>query len=176
MLIAYATKHGSTLEVAEAVAATLRECDIQAEVRPAQEVRELGGWGAVVLGAPIYSGRWHGDARRFLSRHREELSIRPVAIFALGPREVSAEKWQRSRAQLDSALASASWLAPVSVGLFGGVDPPKRKQVERRDARDWTAIRSWARDLAFVRRPSPLGAVTPAPVDQPAPQDQVDED
>ncbi len=51
VLVAYATKYGSTQEVAEAIAATLREKGCEVEVRPAGEVRELEGYSTVVLGA-----------------------------------------------------------------------------------------------------------------------------
>ena len=54
VLVAYATRYGSTQEAAEAVAATLRERGLEAEVRPAREVRSLDGYNAVVLGAPLY--------------------------------------------------------------------------------------------------------------------------
>jgi menaquinone-dependent protoporphyrinogen oxidase len=90
VLVAYATSYGSTLEVAEAVAATLRERGLEVDIQPMRQVRTLAGYSAVVLGAPLYMFRWHKDARRFLSRHRQALTKHPpesirVAIFALGP-------------------------------------------------------------------------------------------
>jgi menaquinone-dependent protoporphyrinogen oxidase len=98
----------------------------------------------VVLGAPLYSGRWHTDAHRFLKRHRAELAHVPVAVFGMGPRTDDEQAWLRSRAQLDRALARHGWLAPVAVAVFGGVDPPDhRGRKPQRDLRDWTAIRSW---------------------------------
>jgi menaquinone-dependent protoporphyrinogen oxidase len=100
----------------------------------------------VVLGAPLYSGRWHRDAQRFLKSHRDELGSVPIAVFGMGPRSGEEEGWRRSRAQLDRALAKRSWLSPVAVAVFGGVDPPRRRH-ERRDLRDWTAIDAWAAQL-----------------------------
>ena len=85
VLVAYATRYGSTQEVAEAVTATLRECGLSVDLRPAHEVDTLTRYNAVVLGAALYMFRWHKDALRFLSRHRKALMERPVAIFALGP-------------------------------------------------------------------------------------------
>ena len=147
VLLAYATRNGSTREVAEAVAATLREHDAQVVLLPARAAREpVAGYDLVVLGAPLYSGRWHRDAHRFLRRHREELAGVPVAVFGMGPRSDTEDAWQRSRAQLDRALAKRSWLAPVAVTVFGGVDPPGRGGRERRDLRDWDTIRAWAAD------------------------------
>ena len=159
VLVAYATKHGSTQEVADAVAVTLREHGIEAELRPAREVCALDSYSAVVLGAPLYIGRWHRDARRFLERHSMALSGRPVAIFALGPLSAGEDEWRGSRAQLDHALAKAPWLAPVAVEMFGGViDPAKLRfpfnRMPKGDARDWTAIRTWAAKLAATLQPA----------------------
>ncbi len=156
ILVAFATRNGSTREVAGAIAGTLRAADCAVDLRPAREVREpVAGWDLVVLGAPIYSGRWHSDAHRFLRRHRNELANVPVAVFGMGPRSGAEEGWQRSRGQLDRALAKRGWLAPVTIAVFGGVDPPKRRPAERRDLRDWEAIRAWAFGLpALVRSPT----------------------
>jgi menaquinone-dependent protoporphyrinogen oxidase len=158
VLVGYATRFGSTKEVAKAVAETLREAGMAEDLQPAREVRSLEGYGAVVLGAPLYMFRWHKDARRFLSRHRKELAERPVAIFALGPVKDphDEEEWRNSRAQLDKELANYSWLAPEAIEVFGGRYDPDQfrfpiKQLAgmepASDIRDWTAIRAWAGDL-----------------------------
>ena len=87
ILVAFATKAGSTEEVAAAIADALRKSGNIVDLRRARDVREPASrWGCIVLGAPIYSGRWHRDAHRFLKRHRGELERVPVAIFGMGPR------------------------------------------------------------------------------------------
>jgi len=98
-----------------------------------------------VLGGSIYSGRWHRGAQRFLRRHRRELKSPAVAVFGMGPRKNVQESWDTSKAQLERALSKQSWLHPVAVTVFGGVDPPKKTQ--HRDLRDWDAIRAWAETL-----------------------------
>ena len=118
VLVAYATKHGSTREVAESIACTLKAFAADVEFGEAREVRSQPGhgpgqarrWTLVVLGAPLYSGRWHRDAHRFLRRHRKELAGVPVAVFGMGPRKDDVLAWERSRTQLDRALAKHSWL------------------------------------------------------------------
>jgi menaquinone-dependent protoporphyrinogen oxidase len=158
VLVGYATGYGSTQEVAEAIGATLREGGLEVDIRPVREVGNLEGYSAVVLGAPLVMHRVHKDAERFLSRHRQALTERPVAVFALGPvHDPHDEKeWQDSRAQLDKELAKYPWLTPAAVELFGGkFDPAKLAFPLNRlagkepasDARDWTAIRAWAADL-----------------------------
>src|SRR5690606_19530228 len=63
VLVAYATRGGSTRAAAEAVAAELRARGLAVSLTPAAEVRGLGDHGLVVLGTALYMGRWHRDAR-----------------------------------------------------------------------------------------------------------------
>jgi len=158
VLVGYATRYGSTQEVAEAVAATLREGGLEVDLQLARAVRTLAGHSAVVLGAPLFMFRWHKDALGFLSRHRKALLERPVAIFALGPTHEphDEQEWKDSQAQLDKALAKFPWLTPVALKMFGGrYDPTKLRfpikqlagKTPASDLRDWEAIRAWAADL-----------------------------
>ena len=147
ILMAFATRNGSTEQVAGAITVALREGGAQVTALPARAVREsVAGYDLIILGAPLYSGRWHRDAHRFLKRHRRELAAVPVAVFGMGPRNDTEEAWRRSRAQLDRALAKRGWLTPVMVTVFGGVDPPGRGKRPQRDLRDWQAIHTWATD------------------------------
>jgi len=166
VLVAYATRYGSTQEVAEEVAATLREGGLEVDIQPMREVRTLKGYRAVVLGAPLYMGHLHKDADAFLSRYREALAERLVAVFALGPLHgpSEAEEWRDSRATLESELAKSPWLTPVALEMFGGKYDPSTLGLTHRllsalpasplhgmaasDVRDWTAIRAWAGGLA----------------------------
>ena len=161
VLVGYATRYGSTQEVAEAVAATLRECGLEVDIQPMRKVRTIAGHSAVVLGAPLFMFRWHEDALRFLSRHREALMERPVAVFALGPVHdpYDEDEWQSSHDQLDKELAKYPWLTPVALEMFGGkYDPAKLRfpvnllagKEPASDLRDWTSIRDWAANLKLI--------------------------
>ncbi|MGZ4387390.1 MAG: flavodoxin domain-containing protein [Gaiellaceae bacterium] len=152
VLVAYATKHGSTREVAESVASTLRGRGIDVEVKPAVAVNELDPYSAVVLGGALYTGRWHADARRLLAKRRKELAALPVAVFAMGPKTLDAAAIESSRKQLQQALAKVPEVKPLSIAIFGGVLDPKQhrfpfNRMEAMDARDWNAIREWADGL-----------------------------
>ncbi len=165
ILVAYATRQGSTQEVAEAVASTLRERGLEVELQPAREVLSLERYQAVVLGTALYMFRFHKDARRFLAHHRVTLAERPVAIFALGPFNNEEKEWQGVRAQLDKELAKFPWLAPVAKQVFGGkFDPaqlrfpynllPALKRLPASDIRDWKAIHDWASAVAEKLQPT----------------------
>jgi menaquinone-dependent protoporphyrinogen oxidase len=81
VLVAYATRHGSTAEVAEAVAAELRGPDVQVTVKQITGGLRAEAYDAVVIGAPMIMG-WHKDASRFLKRNQAALAGRPTACFA----------------------------------------------------------------------------------------------
>ncbi len=155
ILLAYATRYGSTQEAAETIAATLRQAGLTVDVQPMQEVKLLDNYDAVVLGAAIYNGRWHPDAHLFLSQHQETLRQRPVAIFALGPLTRDAAAKRRSRRQLNKDLEQYPWLKPVALEMFvGKYDPSKpgmgffERLMPASDRRDWDAIRAWASALS----------------------------
>lgn len=171
ILVTYATRYGSTQEVAEAVADVLRATGLEVDLEPMPAVRALDGYGVIVCGAPLYIGALHKDARRFLTAHAQPLAGQSpdgprLAFFALGPTGEARheEEWAACRSQLDAALGQYPGLAPVAVGLFGGkYDPARLRLLDRllaalpasplhglpaSDARDWPAIRAWAGDLA----------------------------
>ena len=158
VLVTFATRYGSTREVAQKIADTLKESGIEVDFQLIREVRSVEKYQAVVLGAPLYMFRWHKDARRFLSKHRKEIVQRPIAIFALGPIHDEEKEWQDVQKQLDKALAKYPWLNPAAVEIFGGrFDParlrfpysflPAMKKIPASDIRDWAKIKSWAENL-----------------------------
>ena len=159
VLVSYATRSGSTREVAEAVAAALRDGEVEVDLQPMRNVQTLNGYWLLFLGAPLYMFRWHKDARAFLSRHKEALKGLPVAVFALGPFHDEEKEWQGVREQFDKELAKFPWFAPVTRKVFGGkFDPtklrfpmtliPALKKMPASDIRNWDAIRAWVYDLA----------------------------
>lgn len=161
ILVAYASKYGSTREVAEAVAQALQANGLTADLQPARGVRSLEGYSAVVLGAPLYMFHWHKDALQFLTRHKQALTQLPVSVFALGPFHDEPEDWQEVRKELEKELAKFPWLSPAAAEVFGGkFDPtaltfpwnlvPALKAMPPSDLRDWDKIRAWACGLAVA--------------------------
>jgi menaquinone-dependent protoporphyrinogen oxidase len=159
MLIAYASRHESTHEVAEAVAAALREAGEEVEVRLACDVDDLDASEPVILGAPLYMGRWHKDARHFLTRHRAELATTPIAVFALGPLHDTEKEREGARKQLEHALGKTPEVRPVAVEIFGGALHPEElhfpfSKMPATDIRDWDAIEAWAESLPSLFAPA----------------------
>ncbi len=163
ILVAYASKYGSTKEVALVVAGVIREKGLSADVQPIAKIRNASGYRRMVLGAPLYFGRWPAEMRSFLNRNREALILRPPAVFALGPTGSDFAEWEGVRRQFEKELKMFPWLAPRSAELFGGKYDPTRLRfpdtlianlaasplhgLPASDARDWEKIRAWARKL-----------------------------
>ncbi|HWE85175.1 MAG TPA: flavodoxin domain-containing protein [Terracidiphilus sp.] len=159
VLVAYATRSGSTAELAQTVAEILHEQGMKAEVLPAREIHSTPQASAVVLVAALYMGQLHRDARRFLRCYRTRLTEVPVALFVPGPVQNQEKDWTGARQQLDRQLAKFPWFSPVATKIVGGVWNPARlgfpfkwipvlRNMKAMDARDWDAIRAAVRDVA----------------------------
>jgi menaquinone-dependent protoporphyrinogen oxidase len=85
VLVAAASRHGGTTEIARAIGSALSEARLETDVRPIDEVTTLEPYDAVVLGSGVYMGRWLEPAKRFVERNGTALSTRPVWLFSSGP-------------------------------------------------------------------------------------------
>jgi menaquinone-dependent protoporphyrinogen oxidase len=163
-LVAYATRHGATVEVAEAIAETLHSGGAEAEVLPAADATDLTPYDAVILGSPIYSSEWLPAAREFVAAHRATLSEMPTACFVLAIR--LHDDSEVIRETIAGYLTPERvTMQPVSIGYFAGaLDLSKlsaitRLQVQTKnlpegDFRDWEAIRAWAASLPGLLFPT----------------------
>lgn len=97
VLVAYASQRDATAEIAERIGGTLREGGRSVDVRPADGVRDLHGYDAVVLGSAVDEGDWSREARRFTRRHRRDLIARPVWLFSSGPADATPLRRQAER-------------------------------------------------------------------------------
>jgi menaquinone-dependent protoporphyrinogen oxidase len=153
VLVAYATKHGSTHEVADGIAEVLQKRGLDVTTLEAGDVTDVASFDGVVLGGSVYMGRWHAEARGFLRRHGKQLASRQLAVFAIGPLTSEPDDLASARRQLDHALAKLTEVHPERVAVFGGVVDPSKlnfpfNHIAATDARDWNQIRDWACELA----------------------------
>ncbi len=159
VLIAYASKRGSTAEIADVVSRTIREDGHIVDCRPVDGVKNLGPYDAVILGSAVYMKRWRGDAKHFLRKHAKELSELPFWVFSSGPVGDPNEAPDASWYEPPRVIERAEALGLKGHTVFGGSVPEDPKgPVERaiagktppeyRDCRDWDAIRQWAHLLA----------------------------
>lgn len=158
ILVAYATRYGSTKEIADEISAALREAGLTVDMLPFKDVRSLEGYGAVVMGAPLQMYKWHKDALNFLSKQRKTLEKMPVAVFAVGPVQSPRveQEWVDARTQIDKVLAAYPWFKPAAVGVLGGDFNPEKlsglmktfaKAAPASSARDTEAVKAWVRGV-----------------------------
>jgi menaquinone-dependent protoporphyrinogen oxidase len=91
VLVAYGSKRGGTQGLAEQIGAELAALGDEVRVERARDVKRVGDVEAVVVAGGLYAGRWHKDARRFVSTHERELTALPVWLVASGPLDDSAD-------------------------------------------------------------------------------------
>ena len=156
VLVAYASKHGSTQGIAQRIAEQLRQLGIQAEARPLDEVWDPGSYEALVIGSAIYYGSWMKEATEWVHRNQAVLARRPVWLFSVGPlgTEVKdAEQQPKEMAEFQQAIKPREQRI-----FFGALDPSRLSFAERvmvkavrapeGDFRDWQAIDAWAASIA----------------------------
>src|SRR5512140_1844251 len=78
VLVTYASKYGSTREIAERVGEILGQAGLQVDVLPIICARDLSAYPVVVLGSAIYIGKWPKEAVEFLRSHERALAERSV--------------------------------------------------------------------------------------------------
>jgi menaquinone-dependent protoporphyrinogen oxidase len=154
VLVAYATKHGSTREIAETIGRILRTGGCEVEVIAARDVNDIRPFDAVVLGSALYAAHWQREANRFVARHLVALKALPVWLFSSGPLDHSAD-----RENLPLTPHVAPQVEPIGARghrTFGGRLLRGTPGIEERvfethpvgDFRDFAAIEAWAEGIA----------------------------
>ena len=170
VLIAYATRSGSTLEVAEAIGAALEDAGAAATVLPVAQVSTLSDYTSVILGGPLYIGRFPKEFRNFIRSQREGLERCQPWCFVLGPTRNETKDFDAARTQALKQLSRYPWLHPVELKVFGGrwsmasvpfpfslvrrIPGNPLGKIPAQDIRDWGAIREWAQGIARQLEPA----------------------
>jgi len=173
LLVAYASKHGSTEGIAEFIGERLRTRGLEVDVRDVTALGEAGGYDAYVVGSAVYMFHWMKEARRFLSRNQKLLSSKPVWLFSSGPVGTSRTN-AKGQDLLDAAASGPKEIGELRelVGprdhriFFGALDGSKltgatglmyrmarrseeaRRSMPEGDFRDWNEIDGWARSIS----------------------------
>jgi len=157
ILVAHASKHGATAEIAGTVADVLRAHGHVVDLREASDELGLDCYEAVVIGSAVYTGRWLAPARRLAERARTELAGHPVWLFSSGPigdppkpdedpvdvavSAVDAVEHRRFAGRLERAR-----LGFVDRAVVAALRAPDG------DFRDPEEIRGWAAEIAAALR------------------------
>lgn len=161
ILVTYASKYGSTAEIAEKIGEVLQKAGLQVDVSPVGGIRNLNPYQAVILGSAIYIGKWQKEAVEFLQTHEKILADRPVWLFSSGPTGKGDPVELLDGKRLPDALQPiADRIQPRDIVVFHGyINPDKLNFIENwaiksfvkkpfGDFRDWEAIVTWATTIA----------------------------
>ena len=158
VLIAYATRAGSTPEIAAAIGETLSGRGYAVDVKPAKSRPALNGYSAVLLGSAIRMGSWLPEMVDYIKENQMTLQLSismgmPVGLFTVHMLNTGDDPASRTArlAYLDRVRAL---LGSVEEAYFSGViDLEKLSFLDRMmvkmvnsplgDQRDWNKIRSW---------------------------------
>jgi menaquinone-dependent protoporphyrinogen oxidase len=167
VLVAYASKYGSTKGIAERIAHTLNESGQLATAVCVSEAGPLDGYDAYVIGSAAYMFSWLKEAADFVRRNTALLSSRPVWLFSSGPLGTEAKDAQgRDVRETTVPKEIAEFQAAIQPRehhvFFGAFDhtklnfthrliyamPASKKLFTEGDFRDWDEIDGWAESIA----------------------------
>ena len=83
ILVAYATRAGSTVGIAEAITVSLRKRGFIVHIKPIKENPSVKGYQAVIIGSAIRQGSWLPEAIKFVKMNQEALRRVRVALFTV---------------------------------------------------------------------------------------------
>lgn len=167
-LVLYASKYGSTKEVAEAIAEALSTQAVNVNAAPS-----LDGVDLIVLGSPLYCANYLEPMNHFLRENEGSFAGKAVAAFVLGATELEVQpgltgeedETRYTQDEWAEGLAKRTGARIIAFKGFGGRMVANqldlrdrgmldwffrylmRKPLEGFDQLDFDAIRAWARSL-----------------------------
>ncbi|MEM9953616.1 MAG: flavodoxin domain-containing protein [Chloroflexota bacterium] len=167
ILIAYASPHGSTAEVATFIGRVLNAYEVTVTVRHVDSVASIEGYDAFILGSAIHSSMWLPSLSRFMFRFEETLAEKSTFLFLTclitleeGGAERAAREfiWQEAIDKLqipnDNIKAFAGKINWAIISgdehwiIKGTYKGQKITEITTGDYRNWQAIAKWSHDVA----------------------------
>lgn len=164
VLVAYASKYGSTGGVADAIGKELCSKDVAADVVLIKNANNISSYQGVIIGSAVYMGKWMSEAVDFVKKNKDTLCKVPVAYFLVCI--TMSKPTEKNRAEvlsyMDPILKAVPEIKPVSIGTFAGAldysnlswlyqKILKAKGSPEGDFRDWNDIRAWAREPVYAK-------------------------
>jgi len=159
ILVAYATKAGSTEEVAGHLAKKLTQHGAQVDLLPVSKVKDISPYRNIVLGSAIRIGKILPEMMEFIKKNQTALQEKEVDVFVLC---MTLDKDTPETRKTVSAFIDPvrEVIHPRKEGFFAGVVDPSRLGVFERmmmkainppvgDFRKWDEIDRWAENLQF---------------------------
>jgi menaquinone-dependent protoporphyrinogen oxidase len=157
LLVTYASKAGSTKEVAEFISDSLSASGFETIVLNVNKVKNVNMFDAIIIGTPLRFDKPVHDSISFVQRYSNDLKKIPVACFALGSSMKYKLNGDRDKVinMLNPLLSKIP--EPFEIGLFGGkinyerlswfwkflAEKDNSGLMDEGDWRDWEEIESW---------------------------------
>ncbi|MET8764899.1 flavodoxin domain-containing protein [Lentzea sp. NPDC004782] len=161
VLVAYASAAGSTAGVAEWITGALMARGHEVVLRPVEEVTDVAGYDAFVVGSAVHDQAWLPVAADFLAANRRGLSGKPVWLFSVGsPGALRGPLRRWAMLEENDILAELLMdVTPVEHRLFTGVLTAAAfgkfgallfRAMGGRfgDFRDWAEMEKWSASIA----------------------------
>lgn len=156
VLVAVASKHGSTWEIAQTIGEVIADYGINVTVAQVDDFADISDYDAIVLGSAVYMGRWMRSARTFIRKHLRVLQSRPVWLFSSGPASNPHHQTNQQSVDIEGIATRTS---AIEHQVFAGrIDETHINTSERLilnlvharqgDYREWGAICAWANNIA----------------------------
>lgn len=155
VLVAVASKHGATREIAERIGKVLTERGADVTVADADSIDNIQGYDGVVLGSAVYAGRWLKEARELVERVKTNGAPALVWLFSSGP-VGDPPKPDEDPVDVEGAVGDLS--AREHRVFAGKLDKSQLGFGERAlvtalrapegDFRNWDQIVDWAQNIA----------------------------
>lgn len=157
VLVAYATRAGSTMEIARTIATELEQREFTVDICPIKQVANLQGYSHAVIGSAVRMSAPLPEVTQFIEGHRSEFHGIPLAFFAVHLQNDGEDEASR-KARLAYLDPIRKLLRLQHEAFFTGVyDPEKVSYIERLmgktvqtpvgDFRDWAAIKDWGQSI-----------------------------
>jgi menaquinone-dependent protoporphyrinogen oxidase len=160
ILITYATKAGSTVEVAAFIGESLSKRGFAVDVKPVSEKPALDGYQAVLMGSAIRMGSWLPEAVDFVRQNQTTLNQLPTSIFTVHMLNTGDDETSRTARQAYTAPVRELLPSVDEVFFKGKLDPKTLSFFDRLiakavetpdnppgDFRDWNLIGGWSQSI-----------------------------
>lgn len=156
ILIAVASKNGSTWEIGKRIGEIIAEHKLRAIVMETDGYYTVDDFDAVVLGSAVYSGHWLVSARQFVDRFEKQLASKPVWLFSSGP--IGDPPHPRGDKAVDISGILQRTKAREHKLFAGKLDRDRLSFAQRAvvlavrapfgDFRNWPEIEAWATEIS----------------------------
>src|SRR5579863_1676504 len=176
ILVAYASRAGSTKGIAEFIGEKLRGHGMEVDVVEVGSVKDPRGYDGYVVGSAVYMFHWMKEAKEFVRQNGDLLSSRPTWLFSSGPtspKATDAKGRDLKEVSGPSELSELTQAAhPRGHRVFFGALYGDRltgatgftyrlmrrsktvaKEMPEGDYRDWKDIERWTDEIAAALAP-----------------------